>query len=111
MTQVHRNRLCVGIALLLTALKLWLIRGQGVHAIGGAGRDDQIILELAQHLVRGEWLGPYNDLTLTQGSFYSLFIAAVFWLGVPLFLAQQLLYAAACGLFVRALCPAVARTG
>lgn len=108
---VLRNRLWFGVALALTALKLWLTRGQGVFAIGNAGYDDRLFLELAQHLVRGEWLGPYNELTLAKGPFYSLFIAAAFTVGLPLFLAQQLFYAAACGLFTRALRPAVSSAG
>jgi len=108
---VLRNRLWFGVALGFTALKLWLTRGQGVFAIGNAGYDDRLFLELAQHLVRGEWLGPYNELTLAKGPFYSLFIAAAFTVGLPLFLAQQLFYAAACGLFTRALRPAVTSAG
>ena len=107
MIAVHRNRLWLAVALALTALKLWLTRGPGVYAMGSAGLDDRLFIELAQHLVRGEWLGPYNELTLAKGPFYPLFIAATFLVGVPLFLAQHLLYAAACGLFVRALRPMV----
>ncbi len=109
MIALPRNRIWLAVALALTALKLWLTRGQGIYAIGGA--DDQHFIELAQHLVRGEWLGPYSELTLVPGQFYPLFIAAAFVVGVPLFLAQHLLYAAACGLFVRALRPAVTRAG
>ncbi len=102
-----RNRLWLAVALALTVLKLWLTRGQGVFALGSAGHDDRLFLELAQHLVRGEWLGPYNELTLAKGPSYSLFIAAAFSLGVPLFLAQHLFYAFACALFARALRPAI----
>lgn len=106
-----RHRLWLAVGLALTAFKLWLSRGQGIFAIGDAGYDDRLFLELAQHLVRGEWLGPYNELTLAKGPFYSIFIAAVFTLGVPLFLAQQVFYAAACALFTRALRPSVTATG
>jgi len=108
---VPRQRLWLAIALALTVLKLWLTRGQGVFALGSAGHDDRLFIELAQHLIRGEWLGPYNELTLAKGPFYSLFIAAAFSLGVPLFLAQQMFYAAACALFVRALLPVVSSAG
>ena len=108
---VHRNRLWLAVAITLTVLKLWLTRGQGVFALGNAGHDDRLFIELAQHLIRGEWLGPYNELTLAKGPFYPLFIAAVFSLGVPLFLAQHLFYTAACALFARALRPAVVWPG
>ncbi len=111
MTDLTLRRNWLAAALVLTVFKLWLTRGQGVYAIGSAGHDDRLFVELARHLVRGEWLGPYNELTLAHGPFYSIFIAAVFLLGVPLFLAQQMFYATACALFTRALRPAMAWAG
>ncbi|AOS44948.1 hypothetical protein Verru16b_02017 [Lacunisphaera limnophila] len=111
MTPALRNRLWLAAALTLTAAKLWLSRGPGVYAIGSAGHDDRLFLELARHLVAGEWLGPYHELTLAKGPFYPLFIAASFLIGLPLFLAQHAFYAAACGAFVRALRPAVTAAG
>lgn len=106
-----RARWWLALAVAMTALKLWLSRGQGIFAIGSAGYDDRLFLELAQHLVRGEWLGPYNELTLAKGPCYSLFVAAVFKIGLPLFLAQHLFYAAASALFVVALRPAITSAG
>lgn len=95
-------------AVALTLLKLWLTRGLDVYALGGADHDDALFVRLAQHLVRGEWLGPYDQLTLAKGPAYPLFIAAAFWAGLPLFLAQQLLYTGASAALVRAVRPALA---
>lgn len=111
MTDRTSHRIWVGAAVALTAAKIWLTRGQGVYAIGNAALDDQLFLDLARHLVRGEWLGPYTVLTLAKGPAYPLFIATSFILGLPLFLSQHLLYAAACGLFTRALKPAIKSAG
>ena len=97
----------VWVAGALTLLKLWLTNGQTLYAIGGAIHDDRLFLKLAATLLRGEWLGAYNYLTLAKGPFYSLWIALVFLLGVPLMQAQQLLYAGACALTVCALAPLV----
>lgn len=109
---IRISTLCwLGLGLALTALKLWLTRGQGVYALGYAGHDDQLFIKLAEHLVRGEWLGPYNELTLAKGPGYSIFIAVTFALGLPLFLAQHLLYAGACWAFVQALRPAITAAG
>ncbi len=94
-------------AVALTLLKLWLTRGLDVYALGNADHDDALFVRLAQHLVRGEWLGPYDQLTLAKGPAYSIFIAAAFWSGLPLFLAQQLLYAGACAALVCAVRPAL----
>lgn len=87
--------------------KLWLVGGQTVFAIGGAGHDDRLFLNLAHHLLRGEWLGSYSQFTLMKGPMYSLWIAGTFLAGVPLFLSQHLLYTAMCALLVVALRPVV----
>ncbi|MDD2762700.1 MAG: hypothetical protein PHE83_01865 [Opitutaceae bacterium] len=93
------------VAVALTACKLWLTAGQTLFAIGGATDDDHLALKLAESLLRGEWLGPYNELTLVKGPFYSIWIALVFLLGIPLLQAQQCLYAGACALVARAAAP------
>jgi hypothetical protein len=96
-----------GVACALTILKLWLTNGQTLFAIGFSTHDDQHFLNLAASILHGEWLGPYNNLTLAKGPFYPIWIAFVFALGIPLLLSQQLAYAGACALTVRALAPIV----
>ena len=91
---------CVG-------LKLWLVAAQPVVAIGPAGHDDRLYLELARHILSGEWLGPYSQFTLMKGPMYSMWIATTVLLRVPLPLADHLLYLAGCVLAVRALRPHV----
>lgn len=92
-------------AVVLTAGKLWLTGGQTIFAIGPAFHDDRLFADLAAHLINGDWLGPYNQFTLAKGPMFPLFIAAVFWIGLPLMLAQQLLYATACAAVTRSLAP------
>ena len=104
-----RTRAWIWIALALTAFKLWLTAGQTLYAIGGATHDDRLFLNLAQALLHGHWLGPYDCLTLAKGPFYPMWVALVFVLGLPLLQAQQLAYAGACVLVVRALAPALRR--
>lgn len=89
----------------LTAVKLWLTAAQTIYAIGPAFHDDRLFVELAAHVLQGEWLGPYNQFTLAKGPLFPLFIAALFKLGVPLLLAQQALYAAAAAAVTRSLRP------
>jgi hypothetical protein len=91
----------------LVALKLWLVAGQTISAVGPAAHDDRLFLEQAASLLAGRWLGPYSQFALMKGPMYPFFVAAVFLLGVPLFAAQHLLYALACWLVVRALRPLV----
>jgi hypothetical protein len=100
------SRLLLALAAALTVAKLWLTLGQPVYAIGFAMHDDALYLKLARSIARGEWLGAYDQMTLAKGPFYPIFIAAVFWIGLPLSVAQQLLYTAACAVCARALRPA-----
>ncbi len=111
MTVVKRRWFWLAAAIILTGIKLWFTRGQGIFAIGSAGHDDLLFIQLAQQLINGNWLGSYHELTLAKGPFYSLFIAAAFLVGVPLFLAQHTFYAAACALFVQSLRPAIQSAG
>lgn len=98
-------------AVVLTVFKLWLTRAQPIYAIGPAAHDERLFLQLAENIVKGEWLGAYTQMTLAKGSFYSLFVAGIFWIGLPLFFAQQLLYAGACAAFARATAPAIRSGG
>ena len=79
-------------AILVTVLKLWLTNSQTVFAIGPAFHDDQLFVKLAAHIINGEWLGPYDQFTLAKGPIFPLFIAATFWIGLPLIFAKQLFY-------------------
>ncbi|OQX16424.1 MAG: hypothetical protein BWK76_11720 [Desulfobulbaceae bacterium A2] len=89
-------------------LKLWLV---GAHDLMMTitPHDDLLFVNLAAHLLNGEWLGPYNQLTLIKGSFYSIFMAMAYWLNIPLLTAQQLLQAGACAVFTLALRPVIQR--
>jgi hypothetical protein len=90
-----------------TLVKLWLSRGQPVYAIGMAGHDERLFLTLAENIVQGNWLGSYDQMTLAKGPFYSIWVALVFLIGLPLNFAQQLAYAGACATVVGALAPAL----
>ncbi|MBB6732279.1 hypothetical protein [Cohnella zeiphila] len=80
------------IIILLTFLKLWLVMGQSMTAIGNAGHDDRLFLNLSNALLSGEWLGSYNNLTLAKGPFYPIWIALSFISGLPLLISEHLFY-------------------
>jgi hypothetical protein len=91
-----------GVLAILAMLKLWLV---SAHAFPAAfyPHDDLLFLRLAQDIASGEWLGEYNNLTLFKQPFYPIWIAAMFWLGVPLSLSQHILYGCSCLVFVIAI--------
>jgi hypothetical protein len=88
----------------LAAIKLWFAGAQTLSAYY-APHDDLHYLKLAQNIATGEWLGAYNNLTLVKAPFYPIWIAAMFWLGIPLCFSQQLLYVCSCLIFMIAIRP------
>ena len=93
-------------SLILSIIRIWLIYGQTIY-VPYAPHDDLLFVRLAYSLLNGEWLGPYTNLTLAKGPFYPLWIAATTLTGIPLLIAQHLLYILACYIFVLSLRPVV----
>jgi hypothetical protein len=81
-------------------IRLWLTESQSLFAIGNAGFDDRLFLELAKNILKGEWLGSYDALTLIKGPFFSLWVAFTYILKLPLLLSGQILYVLSCLLLV-----------
>ena len=77
---------------LVSVLSVWIRSGFQVYGIPDAVHDDALFQNLARHLLIGDWLGPYNNLTLAKGMFYPFFIALSAAIGLPLKIAEQLLY-------------------
>ncbi len=107
--QFKSGKICDGKVLLgwmlgLIFLRLWLVDVYELMATW-TPHDDYLFIRLAKNLLSGEWLGPYNQVTLIKGPMYPLFIAASHLAGIPLLLSQQLLYSFACVLAISALRP------
>ena len=84
-------------ALLLAAFKIFLCKYQMMLASPELSPiDDTLMFDLANSIVKGEWLGEYNWLTLGKHSFYALWLAVLHLLGINVLVGGQLLYAAAC---------------
>jgi hypothetical protein len=90
-----------------TALKLWLVAGYRVAALGWTVFDDYWFVSAARSILHGEWLGRYGHMTLIKGPAYPLWIALISSAGLPLLFAQRLLYAIACLAVVRSLAPLI----
>ena len=86
---------------LIALFSLWLRTGFPTHAIYSASFDDELFVRQARYLGAGGWLGPYDKLTLAKGMFYPLFIWIAFLLGIPLNVAEQIVYLGASVLAAR----------
>ena len=65
---------------------------------------------ILNYTTEGPWLGPFNKIVLSKTPFFSVFLAAVQLTGIPLRLAEFLLYAPLPILFAIALKPFDTRT-
>jgi hypothetical protein len=90
---------------ILFMVKLWLASAQSLYALGSASHDDRLFLTIAGNLLRGRWLGPYNEMALAKGLFYPLWISFAFLLNIPLLVSEQLLYGVACWIMLVSLRP------
>ena len=91
----------------LILIRFWLVSSQALNGAGEAPHDAGLFFRLAVELINGNWLGNYDSLTLAKGPVYSMWMALVYWLNLPLLFAQQLLYTVACALFALALRPLI----
>lgn len=87
-------------ALLAILTKLYLIAPLPLHAIETANLDDLLFIRLAEFLRNGEWLGPFNEKTLSKGAFYPIFIALNSFTDIPLKISEYFLYVFAVVLLV-----------
>jgi len=93
--------------LAVVAAHLWLGSTVPLRALAESGYDDALFVRLAVSFLDGDWLGSYDNLTLAKGPIYSVWIALIAWIGIPLLVAQSLVYLAAGLIFCRAVAPAL----
>jgi len=95
----------IGIAVVMSLLKLWLVSGQSLQALGTYLYDDLLFISHANSLLSGDWLGPFNERTLVKGPFYPMWVAMMSTLGAPLLMSQHVLYIVACVVIIVAIRP------
>ncbi len=94
-----------GTLLAVSLIKLWLVAGQSRPAFANAIHDDMLFVNLAASLVGGDWLGPFDQLTLAKGPMYPLWLAFCYSLSLPSYFMQHLLYMAAVLMFLKSVSP------
>ena len=95
-----------GIFFTLVILRIYLITGIPKLLIYGP-HDDLFFAKAAHYIIHGEWMGPYNQLTLIKTPFYSFFMILSFFTGLPLFLNETFFYIGACIVLYYAFTPLI----
>ncbi|MEI6321641.1 MAG: hypothetical protein WCP60_00870 [bacterium] len=101
--KVNYRYVLLAIAAIAILFKLWLVNCNGIEARGFEYYDDQLFISHATAILKGRWLGDYSQGTLMKGPMYPLFIAGSYYLGIPLFTAQHILYIIACTITILSL--------
>ena len=92
---MSRRAFWAAVALLVLA-KLALSRFQMIWVwVDGAPIDDELMFRAAQSISAGQWLGPYDWLTLSKHMFFAVWLALCNALHLPYLAAGQLLASAA----------------
>lgn len=94
----------------LGLLKQFLVCDLPIMAVPKGIHDDWIMVHLAETLRNGQWLGEYNDLTLTKGMFFPLYLAVCNFLHLSYLNVTALCYTVSCMLFVYGLRPLLKKT-
>lgn len=81
------------LALLVTGF-LFLAGGYPILALPNAGADDGLFFRAVEHIAQGNWLGPYDKMTLAKGPFLPLVGALAENLGIAAKTLEAMLYAA-----------------
>ena len=109
---IARSRLAeITAVIVLVAAKLWLSGDMHMTIYADARHDDALFISQGHLIADGDWLGQLDDLTLSKGPSYSVFIALVQLSRIPLLDAQAIFHALACILFILALRPFVGSPG
>ena len=74
---------------------LFLVSGYPILAFTTAGHDDLLFFRGLESILRGEWLGAYNQMTLAKGPFLSILGAFSAGIGIEAKFLEAMLYAAA----------------
>jgi len=85
-------------ATVASLISLWIRSGIPLIAVPDAYHDDAFFARTANYLLAGQWLGPYDKMTLAKGMFYPLFVAAASAASIPVKIAEQLAYLSAAGI-------------
>ena len=94
------DKACLAIAFILLIAKHMAVTQLPIEA-RAYSVDDLLMVQMAEGLLDGRWLGSYSAVTLMKGSFFPMLLAGLHRLGIPYLSGLDLMYGCACLFFVR----------
>lgn len=92
---------------ILILLRLALSERLPGYLLPGMPHDDGWVIKNALSILRGQWLGPYDQYTLIKGVLSPLFLAFSSYIGVPFGVLNTSLYCFASVVFVLSVRPII----
>lgn len=92
--------LTIIIAILIIIIQIYLVSVQPINAQVTLIYDDALMISQANSILKGEWLGEYNCLTLIKGPITPIFMAISNLLHIPFLIAQDIFYILSCLLLI-----------
>ena len=100
MNEHDNKRILIIVLLLLIFLKMVLVMGHKMYTIPDSRYDDELMFIRAVSITNGKWLGAYNNVTLAKGAFFSIWLAFLHFLSIPMLIGNQVLYIISCLVFI-----------
>lgn len=88
------------IIILIMIIRIVIVDVQPLKTDYSMVYDDILMLEQANNILEGNWLGEYNSLTLVKGPFTPIFMALMNILHIPFLLAIQIFYCISCAFLI-----------
>ena len=98
--------LFMGVFITLVVFRIWLISGIPLN-IASSPHDTLFYAKAAHYIIHGQWMGPYNEMTLIKGPFYAIFMVFSFITGLPLLFNETIFYVIACIVMYFAIIPLI----
>jgi hypothetical protein len=95
----RRRAVYLGASLLSAVLFVIVCAHKPMSIFADAIGDDALFISLGRHIAEGDWLGSFDVRTLAKGPGYPLFLAANFYLGLPVSIAQAIFFCLCLGIF------------
>lgn len=103
---IKNGKIYYAIFFLLISFRVWIISGIPKMYLY-APHDDLYYAKIAHSIIHGQWLGPYDQMTIIKAPFYAFFLIFSFLTGLPLYLNETIFYILGCIILFLAVNPIV----
>ena len=86
------NRFCIVLVAIATFFYIFIITDNPILALPAAAYDDGLFFRSLESILKGKWLGKYDNLTLAKGPMLSMFGAFSAVFGVKAKIAEAIIY-------------------